>query len=108
MTHYKWYKMKRKMIPRMGEVLKLGYLTHNMTRYRLCRELRDRLGANGAQYRLPWEMECLPRSAKRSARLEGLPEVDEDWRPLRGETVEWEPPVSVPAPVSAVPTERRR
>ena len=100
--------MKLKMMPWMGEVLKLGYLTHNMTRYRLCRELRDRLGANGAQYRLPWEMECLPLSANRSARLEGLPEVDEDWRPLRGETVEWEPPVSVPAPVSAVPTERRR
>lgn len=109
MTHYKCYKMKLKMIPRMGEVLKLGYLTHNMTRYRLCREWRDRLGANGAQYRLPWEMECLPLSANRSARVEGLPEVDEDWRPLRGETVEWEPPVSVPAPPApVVPAERRR
>ena len=75
----------------------------------MCRELRDRLGANGAQYRLPWEMECLPLSATRSARVEELPEVDEDWRPLRGETVEWEPPVSVPAPPAPiVPAERRR
>lgn len=84
MTHYKCYKMKLKLIPQMGEVLKLGTLNRTMTRYRLNREIRDRLalpgGAGGGG--LPWEMEVLP--VPRELPDEAcFPEVDDDWSAVR-------------------------
>ena len=82
MTHYKCYKMKLKLVPRMGEVLKLGSLTHNMTRYRLNRDIRERLGLDGRADALPWEMECLslPRE---QADEDFVPDDDGDWASRR-------------------------
>jgi hypothetical protein len=94
MTHYKCYKMKMKLLPQMGEVLKLGYLTHNMTRYRLNGDIRERLGLEGRGEELPWEMERLPVPKESTlasldlAAAGGFPDEDGDWSPCRRQSEE--------------------